>query len=510
MSAKLDRIIKGLKEAIREANRRRTSSLDTPATVTRIDGDTMYVHMDGGTPETPVKKTIDAKIGDTVQVRAKGGQAWVTGNQTAPPTDDTVAHASAKTATDYVTDTNDGIFVHRNNDNKNGVRIRNNVDIVRNGKSVANYGENARIGRTDGARMVVGSDNIQGINESGYELFRLGFDGESDLISYFDDNVFEADVTSYQGTVATFSAELPSILPTGAMFRITLNTDRAFSVIFDDMQIGVASSQTKTSSNDYTLNYNGESTITINGMVRQSVVPSGTDSIWRLRCRCSTTIKTPSFTLGNRKTLTKGKYSVALGEGLIAEADHQVVIGKYNDNDDNASFIVGNSGNIFTVKNDGNVYADADYYSGVNELELGTMILPAILTSTGSELYFTIPTGRLFPSGTTVSSLQFNMNGRAGSSEGQGYYIVRGSSSGTDTAPFGFGSAGGTTAFYNANNNQKLVTPSMWTVSFQGGTNILVTINGGENYFFSGNATKDGYLNNQPVVLYLTYVTVGL
>ena len=282
MSAKLDRIIKELKDAIRGADKRKTTSYDTPATVRRIDGDTAWVHIDGGIDETPVKRTIDAKTGDTVQVRVGGGKAWLTGNQTAPPTDDTVAHESAKTATDYVTDTNDGIFVHRNNDNKNGVRIRNNVDIVRNGKSVANYGENARIGRTDGARMVVDSDNIQGINESGYELFRLGFDGESDLISYFDDNVLEEDVTSYQGTIATFSAELPSILPVGATFHITLNSDGITYVIFDDMEVGVASSQTKAiTGGDYTLSYNGKSTITITGLVYQSsVVPSRTDTTW--------------------------------------------------------------------------------------------------------------------------------------------------------------------------------------------------------------------------------------
>ena len=100
MSAKLDRIIKDLKDAIRGANKKTTSSLDTPATVTRIEGDTAWVHMDGGVPETPVKRTIDAKVGDTVQVRSKGGQAWLTGNQTAPPTDDTVAKEADSKAKD--------------------------------------------------------------------------------------------------------------------------------------------------------------------------------------------------------------------------------------------------------------------------------------------------------------------------------------------------------------------------------------------------------------------------
>ena len=57
----------------------------------RIDGNTAWVKIPGGVDETPVRLTIDAKAGDTVQLRVSGGTAWITGNQTAPPTDDTVA-----------------------------------------------------------------------------------------------------------------------------------------------------------------------------------------------------------------------------------------------------------------------------------------------------------------------------------------------------------------------------------------------------------------------------------
>lgn len=80
---------------------KKTKGYDTAATVKRVDGGTLYVSIPGGVPETPVKKTIDAKVGDTVQVHVGNGTAWLTGNRTAPPTDDAealVAKAVAKVA----------------------------------------------------------------------------------------------------------------------------------------------------------------------------------------------------------------------------------------------------------------------------------------------------------------------------------------------------------------------------------------------------------------------------
>ena len=74
---------------------------DTTATVRRVEGGTAFVHIPGGVDETPVALTIDAAAGDTVQVRVSGGTAWLVGNKTAPPTDDTealVGKALAKVA----------------------------------------------------------------------------------------------------------------------------------------------------------------------------------------------------------------------------------------------------------------------------------------------------------------------------------------------------------------------------------------------------------------------------
>lgn len=84
-------VSKDLVDIIKESDNKGTKAYDTTATVTRVDGSTVWVHIPGGVDETPVKRTINAKQGDVVQVRVSGGSAWLNGNSSAPPTDDTQA-----------------------------------------------------------------------------------------------------------------------------------------------------------------------------------------------------------------------------------------------------------------------------------------------------------------------------------------------------------------------------------------------------------------------------------
>lgn len=97
MNAKQDRMTKDFLKAIMTPADK-TQPYDTEAEVVRIEDETAWVHIAGGVDETPVKMTIDAKKGDTVQVRVSGGDAWLVGNATAPPTDDTTALKARVTA----------------------------------------------------------------------------------------------------------------------------------------------------------------------------------------------------------------------------------------------------------------------------------------------------------------------------------------------------------------------------------------------------------------------------
>lgn len=87
----MSKATKKLLSALKQVNKKKTQGYDTTATVKRIEGKTAWVHIPGGVAETPVKMTINATEGDTVQVRVSGGKAWITGNATKPPTDDTMA-----------------------------------------------------------------------------------------------------------------------------------------------------------------------------------------------------------------------------------------------------------------------------------------------------------------------------------------------------------------------------------------------------------------------------------
>jgi len=90
-----------LLDAINTISQSKDRSCDTPATVLRVEGDTVWVHIDGGADETPVQKTINCEQGETVQVRISNGNAFLVGNASAPPTDDKtakVAHFVAEQA----------------------------------------------------------------------------------------------------------------------------------------------------------------------------------------------------------------------------------------------------------------------------------------------------------------------------------------------------------------------------------------------------------------------------
>ena len=84
-------VSKDLIGVIRSSGQRDVKAYDTQAKVTRVEGQTVWVHIPGGVDETPVKRTVNAKQGDVVQVRISDGSAWLMGNASSPPTDDTQA-----------------------------------------------------------------------------------------------------------------------------------------------------------------------------------------------------------------------------------------------------------------------------------------------------------------------------------------------------------------------------------------------------------------------------------
>ena len=83
---------KKLISLLSRAHKKEPKGSDTLAEVVRVEGDTAWVHYPGGVDETPVRLTMNAAPGDIVQVRVSGSRAWLTGNKSAPPTDDAKAN----------------------------------------------------------------------------------------------------------------------------------------------------------------------------------------------------------------------------------------------------------------------------------------------------------------------------------------------------------------------------------------------------------------------------------
>ena len=213
------KLLQDIAEAVKAISTPKTSAYDTPAKVTRVEDGVVWVHIDGGVDETPVRQTIAAQPGDTVQVRVGGGSAWLVGNQSAPPTDDKKANAAqmsanaadekavtadkkateadrkageaGKVATNYITDTtSDGVFVHPEGNTQDGVRIQDTVEILRDGASVAEYGDTIRIGPGTGARVEIGTSDMQIRNESNALIGQVGSVTGANIVRFGTGNTY--------------------------------------------------------------------------------------------------------------------------------------------------------------------------------------------------------------------------------------------------------------------------------------------------------------------------------
>ena len=91
-------LIRELIDALNAFNNK-TEPYDFKGEVKRIEGKTAWVHMYGGIDESPVEKTINCVPGDIVRGRSGGGRSWLTGNESAPPTDDKRASRAMSLAT---------------------------------------------------------------------------------------------------------------------------------------------------------------------------------------------------------------------------------------------------------------------------------------------------------------------------------------------------------------------------------------------------------------------------
>ena len=171
--------LKALAETIvKNTSAKKTEAYETTATVVRIDGEKVYVHIDGGAPETPATATMACKIGDTVRIHVEGGRAWIIGNVSAPATDDTTAEEASgkidaykKYVNTIIREYEDGVLVCKAGKNIGAlVNSSGSFDVVKvnwsgttpepKGK-IASFGGNlVQIGESDGNNIVLSTEDI--------------------------------------------------------------------------------------------------------------------------------------------------------------------------------------------------------------------------------------------------------------------------------------------------------------------------------------------------------------
>lgn len=95
---KLEKITRDFIKTLTEPQKKQTTAYDSKGIVTRIEDGIAWVKLAGSKIETPLQMTISADPGDEVQARIGNGTGWLTGNGTAPPTDDRMANKSYKVA----------------------------------------------------------------------------------------------------------------------------------------------------------------------------------------------------------------------------------------------------------------------------------------------------------------------------------------------------------------------------------------------------------------------------
>ena len=314
------------------------------------------MHIDGGAPETPCKKTVECRAGESVMVRISGGSAWITGNHTSPSTDDTEAEKAkeearkaAGTATSFITDSDNGIFVHPKNSTQRGVRVTDVVDIVRDGKTVAEFGEAVQIGEAGDNKTVayIENDGLELLHGSS-AIAHLGY-GLGNAYSGTAYAPYYTLGTRYSGSDIGNYSTAEGLDTTASGYVSHAEGEHAKAI------------------GDYS-HAEGSYTKSLGRYCHAEgdTTTAGDSTIYRACAHAegdNTTASGDASHAEGEYTTASGRASHAQNFYTTAGYDYQTAIGKYNDNKSDNAFEIGwgtssTPKNILEVDTDGNLTAD--------------------------------------------------------------------------------------------------------------------------------------------------------
>ena len=268
-----------------------------------------------------------------------------------------------------------------------GFYVRDGQDVV------AKFATESRIGKEDENHLDIDATGIQGVNADGANFFNVDMDGAvtDALVSPNKKIVDIQDVRAGNSQTAVVSLEPFSmwsknvvlhvrsrVRPTGSHqytyysddFVFVYGTDKSFNTIHGAYYISI----TYSASAD---------TLTLYGAAFQGTEGFVGDSDVFLVSYYRATYA-PAFYFGSRADYNPGGFSATLGESLSASTRDQFACGRYNTEDPDYAFMVGNGddtngdSNAFVVTWDGNQFmaldenaasgTDAELYSAITAL----------------------------------------------------------------------------------------------------------------------------------------------
>ena len=268
----------------------------------------------------------------------------------------------------------DGIKVHAaDNIDSNYVQIDSDgMEIFKDGMSVAQYSDTARIGQEDASHIEVYGDSIVGVSSTGNEFFSVTESGGS---TTSDQWITIGNRTTGARTIDMSHVSAWSEIPSGGSFKIEVSyyyrkyTIDGYNTIRYDRKTVSFTRGTQKTSNAY-VTYNGVNTITITASY-PTTPDTHTDTYAGSDARFGYTVTTNGslYRFGTDVAETGGANGFMMGTGTRATWDNQLAIGTYNAASSSDYLVVGNGtsddarSNAFAVSKWGtvNVPAGGDY-----------------------------------------------------------------------------------------------------------------------------------------------------
>lgn len=397
---------------------------DYTGTVTKVEGNVAYVQLAGADiNDTPVKMSVSAKKGDTVRVRVNKGRAWITGNDTAPPTDDAYAKESKIVLSNEIEKTNvtlkrvDGVatearkiagntdqyFWHVTSGTDTGAHLteipqeefladpengggnllaRTNGIAIRDGLTeMAQFGTRVVLGQESSSHAEISPSGMSIYNENPSLCLDVGASEttvEVPITTTYSGGAYI--VRSDSNTDLTMSNKSWNKIPTDTtgttLNRIQIKYEIRATNRAETQAYTITGNKWLTEANSYTASVTREftrdgvsRTLTVTYNKQTKTFSATVNASIRLLVECVKyemlkTANAPSFMYGSLASGgSVGGFSAAMGANLNAAGDYQLVAGKWNANDSNNVFEIGNGtaenarSNVFSVNKNGIVNA---------------------------------------------------------------------------------------------------------------------------------------------------------